>query len=284
MKRISHIIVLFAFFGIFLSSFPSCEEVPPIVPMGQLPDTTVDVSQQKRQVLIEEFTGVRCVNCPAGSAEIQDLLLVYGEQLVAISIHAGEYSPPLPESMYDFRTEDGDQLINFIGAPFGYPSASVDRKLFDGEFSLQLSKSKWAGYIAQEAAEEPRVKIAIEPAYSGADRSLEVKVTLYPQEDLSAEDLKLSVAITEDGIIDYQITPDGEVPDYEHRHVLRDMLTAYDGDAITEALLPGSSPEFTYDFTVPAAWNEEHCHVVAFVSQTGAGKDVLQVHQVPMKK
>ena len=284
MKKITQTGVLFVFLGLLLSSFPSCEEIPPVIPSGQNnPDTAIDVSQQKRQVLIEEFTGVRCVNCPAGSAEIQDLLLVYGEQLVAISIHAGEYSPPLPESMYDFRTEEGDQLINFLGAPFGYPSAAVNRKLFDGEFSVQLSKAKWAGYIAQEAAEDPRVKIGIETTYSDSDRSLEVKVTLYPQEDLSAEDLRLSVAITEDGIIDYQVTPDGEVPDYEHRHVLRDMLTAYDGDPITEALLSGSSPVFTYSFQVPADWNEEHCHVIAFVSKAGADKDVLQVHQVEMK-
>jgi hypothetical protein len=70
-----------------------CEEIPPTVTpfMGETPDTVVDVTSQQRQVLIEEFTGVRCVQCPAGAAEIETLLALHGDQLVAVAIHAGDF-------------------------------------------------------------------------------------------------------------------------------------------------------------------------------------------------
>ena len=273
MKQLSFFFLLFLFF------FSACTEIPPEIPSGGGSNPGND---QEKQVLIEEFTGVRCVNCPAGSAQIQDLLATYGERLVAVSIHAGEYSPPLPESQYDFRTDEGDQLIDYLGAPFGYPSAVIDRKQFSGEFSVQLSQSKWAGYIAQELAEAAQVKINIEPEYEESSRNLMVKITVFPQEDLS-DDLNLSVMITEDGIADYQVTPSGTVPDYEHRHVLRDMLTPYDGEPFAGPLLSGSELVRQYSFALPQAWVAAHCHVVALVSKAGASKEVLQVHQVSIK-
>src|ERR1700741_1300369 len=85
-----------------------------------------------RKVLIEEFTGVRCVNCPDGSAEIENLLSLYGGNLVAVSIHSGFFSDPYPDNLYDFRTPEGDQLLNYLGQPLGYPTAVIDRKLFNG--------------------------------------------------------------------------------------------------------------------------------------------------------
>ncbi|MDV7402453.1 hypothetical protein RZS08_64120, partial [Arthrospira platensis SPKY1] len=67
-------------------------------------------------MLIEEFTGVRCVQCPAGSADIETYLAIHGEQLIAVSIHAGGFSFPFDESVHDFRTEEGEALNSFLDA------------------------------------------------------------------------------------------------------------------------------------------------------------------------
>ncbi len=256
--------------------FFSCTEIPPEIPTG---GGNNPIGEQQRQVLIEEFTGVRCVNCPAGSAQIEDLLALYGEQLVAVSIHAGEYAPPLPESMYDFRTDEGDQLIDYLGAPFGYPSAVVNRKQFEGEFAMQLGQSKWAGYIAEELTVPPKVKISIASSYDPSSRNLQVTVKVLPQEDLP-DNLNLSVMITENGIVDYQVTPAGTIPDYVHKHVLRDMLTPYDGEPFGTPLTAGTEIERSYNLTLPSDWDADACHLIAFVSMSGNDKDVLQAHQI----
>ena len=85
MKKIT--ILLLA--GLFLVL--GCEEASIVIhpDMENDPTDTTDTDSIVRQVLIEEFTGVRCVNCPEGSIAIENLLEAYDEQLVAISIHSG---------------------------------------------------------------------------------------------------------------------------------------------------------------------------------------------------
>lgn len=279
MKKLS-----FFFFVLVALLWPGCEEIPPMINPsmgGPGTDEPTPVEDQQRQVLIEEFTGVRCVNCPAGSAAIENLIGIHGQRLAAISIHAGSFSPPYPESLYDFRIPEGASLLSYLGEPLGYPTAVVGRKLFDGEFDLQLGRQQWAGFIAQQLLEEPLVKIDIQNAYSDEDRKLEAAATLYVQEDITDEDVRISVAITENDIQDLQLTPESGTPDpnYKHKHVLRDMLTNFSGDLISEELAAGAAIEKNFTMTLPVEWIAANCHVVVFVHFGGDKKDVLQVHQ-----
>ncbi|MCB0584319.1 MAG: Omp28-related outer membrane protein [Phaeodactylibacter sp.] len=278
MKKLSTLFFLLA--GLL---WLGCEEIPPVINPsmgGSNPDGPTPVEDQQRQVLIEEFTGVRCVNCPAGSAAIEGLLGLHGQQLVAISIHAGSFAPPYSESQYDFRIDEGASLLSYLGEPLGYPTAVVNRKKFDGEFDLQLGRQQWAGFIAQELLEPPKVKIDIENAYNNEDRKLEVKATLYVEETISEEDIRISVAITESDVEDLQLTPESGTPDpnYKHQHVLRGMLTNYDGNPIDEPLGAGAIIEKTFSTTLPTDWVASNCDVVVFVNLNGEKKDVLQVH------
>ncbi|MBK8490657.1 MAG: Omp28-related outer membrane protein [Saprospirales bacterium] len=271
----------------------SCHEIPPVINpfMGDPPDTTIDLENQMRQVLIEEFTGVRCVQCPAGSAEIASLLAIHGERLVAVSIHAGDFSYPFPQSHYNFQTSEGEELINFLGPPISYPSAVIDRTLFDGEADLILGRNDWAGYIAQEKAIDPVIKIAVVPNFNETTRKLDVEVKLYPQEDILDPDVRISLMLTESNIVDYQDTPDGKVDNYVHKHVLRDMLTSYLGEGISETLISGIIITKNFSYTVPEVWNAgetasnvEEMHVVVFVHLGTTTKEVLQAIEVPVIK
>lgn len=261
------------FFSIaILSLFVSCEEIPPLVTSGK----------GQRNVLVEEFTGVRCVNCPAGSAIIEDLLLANSPNLIAVSIHAGDFSIPYSESLYDFTTPEGSQILSYVGVPFGYPTATVNRKKFDGEFDLQLGQAQWAGFILQEMELEPAVEIVIEPTFDTLSRNLDLKVTLFVQEEIAEPDVRLSVMITESEIADYQLTPADQDPqsNYVHKHVLRGMATPFDGTPLTENLSAGAVVTKSFDYVLPAGWKAENCKVIAFVSLAGEKKDVLQVSEV----
>jgi len=272
--------------GLAAILFSACQEVAPLINPVMGPgdvNTPIPVEEQTRQVLIEEFSGVRCVNCPAGSQAIEDLLAIHGQRLVAVSIHSsGNFSVPYPNSLYDFRTTAGDNLLSFLGAPLGYPTAVVNRKKFDGEFGLQLGRQKWAGAIAAELQEPPKVKLDIRRNYDSSTRQLDVTVTIYPQENLNLPELRLSVALTESNIVDLQLTPASGTPDpnYKHKHVFRTMLTNFDGNLINEALVSGGSVTRQYSMVLPAGWRAEECAVVAFVNQAGASREVLQAHQI----
>jgi len=74
--------------GIFTLLFmtPSCDVIDQPF-KGNVQDTTS--TQQQRNVLIEDFTGHRCKNCPKASKAIEALVDAYGSRIIGLAIHAG---------------------------------------------------------------------------------------------------------------------------------------------------------------------------------------------------
>ncbi len=250
----------------------SCNENRPIVPE---PPT----GGGERKVLVEEFTGVRCSGCPAGSAELENLLGVYGENLVVVSMHTLDFGSPYSESQHDFRTDEGEELVNYLGNPFAYPSAVVNRKDFDGgTYRLQFGKALWGGYIEQELQEEPKISINIEKTYDPISRDLEVRVSgVVAEEDLVGE-ARLTIMIAESDIVDAQLKEgEGLVLDYNHRHVLRTVLTNTKGDPIGTNMNSGRNYDVTQIMNLTDGWKSEKSKVIAFVNLIdGENKEILQ--------
>ncbi|MBK8920542.1 MAG: Omp28-related outer membrane protein [Saprospirales bacterium] len=248
---------------------PGCEEEPVTIP---------ELNVGKRNVLVEELTGVRCPNCPDGTAALVSLDEQFGANLVVVSVHAAQgYDLPYPESKYDFRTAKGSEMAAFIGDASFFPTASINRRLVPPETEPYLPRSIWAGIIAEELGADPLVGVFLSTEFDPVSRQLEVTVNLAPETNLSGEH-RLTVMLTQDSIQDYQKVNLDKVPDYYHRHVLRDILTQATGDVINEALTPNAAITRTFTATLPADWKEEHCSVVAFVHYgTTPNKEVLQV-------
>lgn len=256
--------------------FSGCQEK--IVPV------TIIQPEGDRVVVMEEFSGGSCVPCANAHAEIGNLLGVYPDNLVVITMHTfvGGQGNPYPGSQYDFRNQDAHDILEGLGFPEGIPSGIINRKLFEGEADLQLGLPSWAGYIADEIQEEPKTSLHVENHYDDATRQLTINVNLLPLENIEG-DLRLTVVITESGIINKQATPDGVVEDYVHDHIFRDAISSTEGDVVGN-LTAQESKTFTYNYTLPEAdgsgpWIPENCEVIAYISYAGQGggkKDVLQ--------
>ncbi|MBP7821826.1 MAG: Omp28 family outer membrane lipoprotein [Saprospiraceae bacterium] len=254
--------------------YSSCSEISPVIPaLG--PQDSGD-----RKVLIEEFTGVTCVNCPAGAAKIGELIALNNKNIIAVSIHSGEFSDPTSHNLYDFRTEEGDNLSDYLGSPIGYPSAVINRKKYPSESSLQVnSLTSWAGYSSEELSKSAQMTLVVENEYITSSRTLNITIRGTALSNLGSDN-SLSVLITESNIIDYQYTPEGGKNDYEHKHVLRKYLTPFNGAAITDALQTGKVIERTFSIVLPNEWNAANCDVVAFVHKTANdNKEVIQVEE-----
>lgn len=271
-------IFTFLLFAILFTS--ACTENMPVIACLSCDDNgPIVIEPQDRKVVIEEFTGVRCVNCPAGSAEIQNLISVYGERLIAVSIHAGFYANPYPESQYDFSTPEGDNLEDFLGIPIGYPTGVIDRKLFSGESDLQLEGTpSWGGYIAQELDNDVKITLEITNQWDSNTRKLTIGVEGGAIEAIG-EEVRLTIMILESDIKDTQLTPGGKVQDYNHKHVLRKAVTAYNGDVVASSLNEGDFVNEEYSFTLPQDWVEDNCTVVAFFHNGGSNKEILQADE-----
>ena len=250
--------------------FAACTEqqrvIEPFVPQGN------------RVVLLEEFTGKGCTNCPKGSREIENLLTQFPDNLVAISIHAGFFANPqfFPLGTYDFRTEEGEFLFDYLGPNLGYPAGVVDRIAVNGD--MQIGRNQWASAITSEIQIPPAIELSIVKEYDPATRSLHITVNGIGKEDV-ANEIRLSVSLIESGIIDAQddLEAGGIVPDYVHRHVLRDMLTPATGAPVTSSIITGQTFSNSFTYTIPQEWVAESMEIIAFVTEAqGTVYPVLQ--------
>jgi hypothetical protein len=253
--------------------FLGCKEIEPVIgPLGP-------GSVEGRNVLVEEYTGVTCVNCPPGATELAGLQALYGDKLIIVGIHAGDFSKPTPLNQFDFRTEDGTNLFNFLGSPEGYPAAIVNRKAIGNNPLVLVGTSLWAGSIANELEEQETASINMATSFDPATSQLQINTTILPLSGYaSSTGYRFTLMLTESGIVDRQLTPTGWDDNYVHKHVLRDIITDYRGDVIAEPLIDGQPITRTHTFTLPTDWDPAKCELVGFLSRDiGTDRRVIQV-------
>lgn len=248
-------------------------------------DTTRHDSAIKR-VLLEDYTGHTCVNCPDAAIIASDLKELYGDKLIVMAVHAGWFSNPTPTGDFadDFRTPEGTEWDTYFGiSAVGNPNGMVNRKGF-GSSEHILSPSAWAGAISAAVNEPLTVDLKIENVYTSSTRSLNTEVTVNFIEEVD-KNLKLIVCITEDGIVAPQKNNNAEtgpVPiiyDYVHNHMLRAVINGASGTEVATLGTPNSeSVKKSFTNTLNSKLTPENCSVVAFVYDNDT-KEVLQVSE-----
>lgn len=228
-----------------------------------------------KRVLLEDYTGVRCVNCPAAAEVAAQLKELYGDRLVVMGVHGGNIMtyPFNPE--IDFRTHEGNEWWDFFG--FSYkPIGLVDRI---GAPDYALNSSEWGASVAAELQKDPVVAMRIDNSYEASSRTLSVKVSGKFFVDQS-EDLFLVVCLIENDIVGPQMTNQGLDSDYVHQHVFRGTLDEKPwGQSVGGApFAAGNMFNKDYSYTLPDNFVAENCAVVAYVYRN-SDKAVLQAEE-----
>ncbi|HMQ87763.1 MAG TPA: Omp28-related outer membrane protein [Flavilitoribacter sp.] len=272
--------ILLLFSVLFLTA---CEEA-----MNPLPIIRQD---GERRVLVEEFSGGNCKPCSEAAGELANLQATYGENLVVVTLHTFLPTPqasPAAGATYDFRIQKGTEVLNQIGIPTGIPAAGINRQPYgDGGSALIAPFSSWAGWIGEEVKKDAALGMSLDIDYDPAGREAKFDVNMLPNEPLTG-DLRLTVYITEGDIADKQLTEAGVV-NFTHQHILRDVISAPQGDNLATSLPAGQRVSRSFSYTVPAAdnkgpWVAENCHIVAFVTLVDAASGRQEVLQVVEEK
>lgn len=239
--------------------------LPAAVPAQDL----VGTAPTGRTALLEEFTAMRCGNCPAAHAVANALVTAHPQQLVVVGVHGGPLAVPTGPQP-DFRTADGTALWEVLNVAY-QPQGTVNRR------SLQ-DAPQWAAAVADVLAQPSPVNLGLATTFNITTRELLVDVELYYTADRSSGD-RISVVLVQDHITGYQQDyVNGAHPAYDHRHVLRDHITTVDGDVVdtaeqTELVLR------SYTYTIPVDWSIDDLGVVALVR--AADGEVWQAQAVP---
>ncbi|MEN8224364.1 MAG: Omp28 family outer membrane lipoprotein [Bacteroidota bacterium] len=272
------IIYLLALTGLIIGGCDKIEE-PFLEEAG---GTGPEPVEKVRKVILEEFTGHICVNCPEATKLARDLQTVFGEQLILLSLHAGDLALPTTAPYdADYRTEAGTAIFNYY-APVGVPTGLVNRTEYQG--GTVLFKDSWEPAIQTLLDLPPDAFIEIETEYNDGNRNLDIHVHSEFLTDLTRS-VNLSVLILESGMISPQkndlasIGPTPDWEDYEHKHVLRKSLNGSWGDFLADEPANGSIMTKDYSITLSNDWNEENVAVIALILDANT-YEVIQAEEV----
>lgn len=265
MKKVIALLALASFLG-------SCDKVEN--PIRQTGATCGECSVQpsdtfitKKAVVIEEFTGVTCNNCPKAAAEAKRLIALYPEQVHLISLHSSDFSVPTQEYPADFRTKEGTEIYDWA-APLGVPSGLIDRVDY-GTTDFTKWYNQWANLIDGILSSTPEAAVGIK-AEVDAD-SVNRIVCLTPKfkaiSDVSGRDLYWVAFIVENDIQAAQKMPDGSHNDeYIHNHVLRTSFNTAFGTPIEN--LEGTPNSVSCDsrqVVLDDEWHWNECDIILYV-------------------
>ena len=234
----------------------------------------VSTDPQNKKILLEEFTGIHCGNCPDGHAMAKKLHTAKPEDVFIIAVHAGYYATPGADQA-DLRTDDGIELHDFFGAD-SYPSGMVNRIPYENEYAI--SRSLWAKQARIIISDIAPVNLMVNCEYDDFYEKITVTVDGYWVEDSPSDSARLSVALLQNNIQAYQ-AGSGIGDDYIHQHILRDYITDALGDLITTNK-KGEYFTATYTYTLPEDYRgvvvvPEQLELIAFVTENEA--NVLNV-------
>ncbi len=221
----------------------------------------VKPAEVKRCVLLEDFTGQRCVNCPEAVKEIKKLQEQYGEDnVIAVGIHGGPLAVNSNGKVTGLRTATGDEYYAAAGSP-SLPAGRV------GRVGGTYTSDQWQLLVYNQIQLPSVVAIEAACSYEVASHELTVDVSA-----LSAEkvDGKLQIWLVEDGIVATQLKYDDEDPSksvydagYIHNHVFRMAVNGTWGEEFN--LAEGEARSVSRTATIDSAWKPENMSVVAFI-------------------
>ena len=207
----------------------------------------------QRNVLVEDFTGQKCSNCPQAAQTVenlkQDLLKVYdSSHIISVAIHGGPMA--MSESAYGPEIGLGNQLGDDYVSLFEvttWPKAQIDR-------TGLLEASAWTDRIMSQMSKAATADLKVTPTYDATTR--EVKVTVEVSSTVN-DNANVQVWLTESEIAAPQIGWGGSI--YTHNHVLRATMNGLSGDE--NVTLPFTK---TYSLILSEYWDANNMAVVAF--------------------
>lgn len=273
-----------------------------------------DATPVYRKILLEDYTGHLCGNCPDAAAELYNVVKpLYGDTLIVLAVHAGPLNftgtcpadnsyPPSPNTLptdaysKDYRTPSGNTWFTDFNVS-NNPKGLVSRI---GTPPTVVAWQNWGTAIQSATGTPAKMKLQILNTYNSSTGELNTCVKTTFLSDTSGATYNLSVVLAEDSIVDWQRHYSGthptygtNLPNYVHQHVMRGTLNTVYGEEIKSGTIAtGDTVVKSYKvnlLSLPAAINPinptlnvDNCHVIAFVFDANT-KEILQVEEAEVQ-
>lgn len=251
-----------------LATLAGCDEVDEqdrFISMGDV--------EVKRNVLLEDFTGQDCSNCPTAHEVVASLKEQYGDAVVAVAVHATSvFGIPEGDPRGGLMLPDGNVYLSQWANPdnVSLPTGVVNRR------GGLCDYSKWSTTVRDALAEDTQVQLSIEADSVVGKDSIAIRVHLEPGVTVNA---KLQLWVTENGIVARQRNGHQTDRKYVHNHVYRGAVNGVGGEEVS--LQKDMFLDFERGVQIKSEWNVENLSVVGFVYTEADG--VLQAVECEVK-
>jgi len=295
----------------FLYLLPSCDRVSnpyPIQPCLELdtalypglwsdyvsnewptfnPNTNMD-----RNVLIEDFTGHKCIFCPAAADLAHQLQEANPGRVFVASIHSGvdgigDFQSVDAEYTLDFTNPDGLAIGTWFGLNdpgfVGNPRGPINRLNIGG--NIFQGPGQWSSITSTLLTENNlRVNLQSKLNYFPSTKGAFLHVEVDKIDPSLTNDLGIVGYIIEDSLVgDQKMSDNSHNHEYIHRDIHRKNLACMPfGRQITSADMLNGKYYINYSFEVPSqldgSYNIENMHVLIYVYDMST-KEIYQVIQ-----
>lgn len=221
-----------------------------------------------RAILLEEFTGQDCLNCPEASALAHELQKDYGaDKVIVVGLHSGPYGRWPSSRVVGLRTKLADTYAQHWGVE-SQPTALINRR------GGLLTRFAWRAAVHEALQTPTSLHLTLRPTAPTATSPGAVHIDVQSSEAFEG---KLQVWLVEDHIVAPQRYPEKVELRYVHQHVLRAAVNGTWGEDI--ALQGQQTLSRSYPLSLDPAWQPRHLRIVAFVYHKGG---VEQVATAPL--
>lgn len=266
MMKTNYILAFSAFAS--MAFLASCDNVAE-------PDRTIPVERAPvaRRVLIQEFTGQNCTNCPDGAFIVHNIQESYPDAVIAVSLHPENTAFTIQLGTQKLTSAASTEYFKYYNPP-AFPAACID-----GDAPV-IDMQSWAALVSDAISVEAPGEIMLEPSYDPATRVVKVKYA-FEANTLYTEPLNMVVQVVENGIVAPQATFTSFNMKYVHNHVLRACMTPIWGESLAANLVVAQQLEGQCEMTLDETWVPENIDIVAFAVNANT-KKTEQAFQTPL--
>jgi hypothetical protein len=234
-------------------------------------------SNTLRNVVIEDFTGHKCNNCPTAADTAESIHADFPTRAFVATIHAGPnglggfQQVDAPTYSIDWTNDDGLDIGfhfgNLPGSQFiGNPSGSVNRIVSNGQHTL--STTQWRNATVAAMQEPLKVNIQAASNFYASTRGMFLHTEIDVLDQTITDDLYTVVYLIEDTIVGAQTMPNNTTnASYVHKEVMRGcVLSGWQGIELTSAneVDPGKY-RYDYIFELDSDYDPENMHLLIYV-------------------
>ena len=289
---------------------PSCDKVENPIKPEILLDTTLfpgnwsdyifptfsENLNTDRNVMLEDYTGHRCPNCPAAGWEAYEIEEANPGRVFVSSVHAapnglssfqttasdcGEASNPTNSFCTVFYNDASIEYGQTFGGGgfgfFGNPQGNINRINFTGSDMFQFY-TEWDAKTSEVlTANELKVNIQAESNYYSETNGFFLHTESEFLDDLSGEQYNIVVNLMENEIKDYQDSLGIKLPYYKHHNVFRGCIDGLTwGQDLGGNYLSGTKVYKDYSFELPSGMDNTDFHLLIYVYDVNT-YEILQV-------